>query len=79
MCKHRYRGCSKNKAPKLGDGIYIGPGVKIFGEIEIADNIAIGANSVVNKSFLTPNKTIGNIPAREISDKGTLGLMNLSK
>lgn len=39
-------------APKIGNDVYVGPGAKIFGNIEIADNIAIGANSVVNKSFL---------------------------
>jgi len=32
--------------------VYIGPGAKIFGYIIIADNIAIGTNSVVNKSFM---------------------------
>ena len=37
--------------PKLGDNIYIGPGAKIFGKIIIANNIAIGANAVVTKSF----------------------------
>lgn len=57
-----------NLAPKLGDNIYIGPGAKIFGDIEIASNIAIGANSVVNKSFVTPNKAIAGIPAKEIGE-----------
>ena len=37
-------------APKIGNNVYIGPGVVIDGEIEIADGIAIGANSYVNKS-----------------------------
>lgn len=31
---------------------------------EIADNIAIAAGSVVTKSFLEPNITIGGVPAR---------------
>jgi len=64
-----------NKTPVLGDNIYIGPGVKIFGNIEIANNIAIGANSVVNKSFLEPNITIAGIPARKISGQGSIGLL----
>ena len=57
------------KAPKIGDNVFIGPGVKIFGDIEIADNIAIAAGSVVNKSFTQPNITIGGVPARIINDK----------
>lgn len=72
-----------SRTPVLGDNIYIGPGCKIFGKIEIADNIAIGANSVVNKSFLEPNITIAGIPAKKISNKGSDGLLikgtNLAK
>ena len=62
-------------APKIGENVYIGPGVKIFGPIQIASGIAIGANSVVNKSFPEPNISIAGVPARKISDKGSEGLM----
>ena len=58
--------------PKLGDNIYIGPGAKIFGKIIIANNIAIGANAVVTKSFLEENITIAGVPAKKISNKGTI-------
>lgn len=54
---------SKN-APQIGNNVYIAPGCKIFGDIVIADNVTISANSVVNKSFLTPNVVIGGIPAK---------------
>jgi len=60
--------------PKLGDNIYIGPGAKIFGKIIIANNIAIGANAVVTKSFLEENITIAGVPAKKISNKGTIKL-----
>jgi serine O-acetyltransferase len=63
-------------APQIGDNVYIGPGVKLFGPIQIASGIAIGANSVVNKSFLEPNVSIAGVPARKISDKGSEGLLN---
>jgi serine O-acetyltransferase len=63
------------KAPKIGDNCYIGPGAKIFGDISIANNIAIGANSVVNKSFLTSDITIAGVPAKMISDKSSLKLI----
>lgn len=64
-----------HKAPQIGNNVYIGPGVKIFGDIVIADDIAIGANAVVNKSFIQPGITIAGIPAKKISDKGSSGLI----
>lgn len=67
----------KDFAPTIGNYAYIGPGAKIFGKIEIADNIAIGANAVVNKSFVTPNISIAGVPAKKISDKGSSDLINI--
>ncbi len=57
------------EAPTIGDNVFVGPGVKIYGDITIADNIAIAAGSVVTKSFTTPNITIGGVPAKVINDK----------
>lgn len=65
-----------DRAPVLGNNIYIGPGAKIFGDINIADGIAIGANAVVNKSFNECNISIGGVPAKKISNKGTIQLKN---
>lgn len=56
-------------APVIGDNCYIGPGVVIFGGIRLGNNLAIGANAVVNKSFPEGNITIGGVPAKKISDK----------
>jgi len=56
------------KAPQIGNYVYIAPGAKIYGDIQIADNIAIAANAAVSKSFSTPGKLIGGIPAKEIGD-----------
>ncbi len=64
-----------NVAPTIGNNVYIGPGVKIFGDIEIADGIAIGAGAVVTKSFNERNITIAGIPAKKISCKGSEGLI----
>lgn len=62
-------------APTIGDNCYIGPGAKIFGPIEIGPNTVIGANAVVNKSFLEGNQTLGGIPAKIISKKSSSGLL----
>ncbi|WP_431108820.1 serine O-acetyltransferase [Winogradskyella poriferorum] len=56
------------KAPQLGDNIYIAPGAKIYGDITIANNTAIGANAVVNKSFEKENTIIAGVPAKVIGD-----------
>ena len=61
----------KDGSPIIGNNVYIGPGVKIFGDIEIYDGIAIGANAVVNKSFLEKNITIAGVPASKISNNGS--------
>jgi serine O-acetyltransferase len=57
--------------PIIGDNVFIGPGAVIVGPIKIADGIAIGANSYVNKSFEEPDITIAGAPARIVSRKGS--------
>lgn len=59
--------------PRIGDNCYIGPGAKLFGDIRIGDNVAIGANAVVNKSFPEGNVTLGGVPARILSNKSSDG------
>ena len=53
-----------DKAPHIGNNVYIGPGAKIFGDITITDNIKIGANAVVNRSCLIDGATLVGVPAR---------------
>jgi serine O-acetyltransferase len=61
--------------PRIGDNVYIGPGAKIFGDVEIADDVVVGANAVVNRSCTEKGVTIGGVPARKISDRGSQGLL----
>lgn len=60
--------------PKIGNNVFIGPGAVIVGAIEIADGVAIGANSFFNKSFLEPGITIAGTPARKISESAPEGI-----
>ena len=69
------RAGTHDQAPVIGDNVYIGPGAMLFGSIRIADNIAIGANAVVNRSFEQPGITIAGAPARKVSDRGSEGLV----
>lgn len=59
-----------DKAPIIGNNVYIAPGAKIYGLIKIGDNTVIGANAVVNKSFEMGGVTIAGVPAKVISNKG---------
>lgn len=69
---HPSTGIGKRKGvPTIGDNVYIGPGAKIYDSITIGNNVAIGANAVVNKSF-GDNVTLGGIPAKIISQHSSL-------
>lgn len=57
-----------DKAPIIGNNVYIGPGAKIYGDIIIPSNTIIGANSVVNKSFDKENIAIAGIPAKIVKE-----------
>lgn len=59
-----------NKTPVIGDNVVIGLGTTILGGVTIANGIAIGANSLVNKSFLEEDIGIAGNPARKISNNG---------
>lgn len=62
------QGYNDSDCPIIGDNVWIGPGVKMFGKIEIADNCQIGANAVVNKSFKETGISIAGVPAKKISN-----------
>lgn len=55
-----------SRGPLIGDNVYLAPGVKILGDIRIPNNTAIGANSVVTKSFTEENMLIAGVPAKII-------------
>lgn len=65
------------KAPFIGDNVFIGSGAKIIGDIEIEDNIAIGAGAVVTKSFTENGITIAGVPAKKISEEGSSKFINI--
>ena len=70
-CKLHGNNCIGNngiedKCPTIGNNVDIGFGAVVIGDITIADNIKIGANAVVNKSFAEPGITIAGVPARRV-------------
>ena len=57
-----------DRAPRIGNNVFIGSGAKIIGDIEIADDVAIGAGAVVVKSITEPGTTWAGVPAKKVSD-----------
>lgn len=57
-----------SKAPQIGDNCYIAPGVKIYGDITLGNNIITAANAAIGKSFLESNILIGGVPAIKIKE-----------
>ena len=75
-----------NNAPKIGDNCYIGPGAIIFGDINIANNITIGANSTVNRSCDQERVVLAGTPAKVVKEQAktwveynNMGDLNTSK
>src|SRR5690606_14908486 len=68
-------GSHRSTAPKIGANCYLGPGAKIFGAIELADGCVVGDNAVVNRSFTEPNSVLVGVPAKVVSNKGSVGMI----
>lgn len=54
---------SKPLFPVIGDGVFIGAGARVLGNITIGDNVSIGANAVV-LTDVPSNMTAVGVPAR---------------
>ena len=61
--------------PTIGNNVYIAPGAKVLGRIHVGDFAAIGANAVVVND-VAPYTSVGGIPARPISRRGSEGYVN---
>ncbi|KAB7788136.1 LbetaH domain-containing protein [Bifidobacterium cebidarum] len=61
-----------DKNPVIGNNVELMVDSKVLGGITVADNVRIGANTVVLKSINEPNTTWVGYPARKVSDKGTI-------
>ncbi len=59
-------------APTLGDGVVVGFGAVILGDVHIANNVAVGANAVVNKDILEENVAVAGVPVKIVSHNGRL-------
>lgn len=47
-----------NKAPKIGNNVFIGANCNIIGDVEIGDNCIIGAGTTIAKGVIPPNSVV---------------------
>ena len=59
----------KDRHPKVGDGVLIGAGAKVLGNIRIGNCCRIAAGSVVLKD-VPKCKTVAGVPARIVGEAG---------
>ena len=58
-----------DRHPKIGDGVLIGAGAKVLGNIRIGNCARIAAGSVV-LTEVPPRKTVAGVPARIVGEAG---------
>lgn len=58
--------------PTIGSGVVLFMGAIVAGDVHIADNVVIGANSVVTRSIEEENVTVAGNPAKIVSHKGRI-------
>ncbi|TNF20589.1 MAG: serine O-acetyltransferase [Rhodobacteraceae bacterium] len=59
----------QDRHPKIGDGVLIGAGAKVLGNIRVGNCARIAAGSVV-LAEVPPCKTVAGVPARIVGDAG---------
>lgn len=59
----------EDRHPKIGNGVLIGAGAKVLGNIRVGDCSRIAAGSVVLEE-VPPCKTVAGVPARVVGDAG---------
>lgn len=60
-----------DRHPKIGEGVMIGAGAKVLGNIEVGEGAKIGAGSVV-LSPVPPHTTVVGVPAKVVGCPSTL-------
>ena len=61
--------CISNNEKHIGDGLYCATGAIMTSPLTLGNNISVGANSLVNKSFDYDNALIGGVPAKFLKNE----------
>jgi serine O-acetyltransferase len=66
---------SRAGAPRLGDRVYVGPGAKIIGPIDVGDDALVGVGAVVTRSVPPRGVVLGN-PGRVVGTSGAFDVLS---
>lgn len=58
-------------APRAGDGLDLGFGAQLIGDVQLGDRVRVGANAVVTRSFEDSGITLVGIPACQKNGRET--------
>lgn len=58
----------ENSAPTIGDDVFIGLGAKVFGKVNIGNNVTIAPNAVVIRD-IPSNAVVGGVPVHILKMK----------
>ena len=64
-------GGTNGGCPTIGNHVIVGIGAIVLGDVTVADDVAIGANAVVNKDVPEPGIAVAGVPAKKISNNGS--------
>lgn len=56
--------CIEGQGNIIGNNFYLATGARVVKKLQIADNVIVGANAVLNKSVETPSVMLAGIPAK---------------
>ena len=65
-------GSSKDQVPTIGDDCFIGANASIIGGVTLGNNVKVGANAMVNRSF-GDNAVLVGVPAIDIRIRSETG------
>lgn len=55
----------------IGNALYLSTGAVVAGKIELGDNVMVGANSFVNRSFPEGNALLAGAPAKQVKTRSS--------
>ena len=61
--------CISYNEKLIGDGLYAATGMKMTSKLTLGNNVSVGANSLVNKSFLEDGILLGGTPAKILKEE----------
>lgn len=73
LCGRKQVASGEKRHPTVGKNVVLGAGAKILGNIELGDNVLVGANSVVTKPVPANHTAVGEHRTSFFSDETCWG------